>query len=133
MSKTSARRVLAEQRRARAIELRLSGYTYKQIAERLEVTPAAAHKMVKTAMERDRERTRKGVEMLREIERQRLERMILSLTPAALDGDISAAREIRQLSESLRKLLGLDAPAKSEETGTLIVRIVDETDDDGDD
>lgn len=44
-----------------------------------------------------------------DVERARLERLLLALQPGIGSGDVAAIREARAVSESLRKLDGLDA------------------------
>lgn len=117
-SKTSARRIKAAERERQAVRMRLAGATYEDIASSLGISRTGAFKAVSRALAMVREKTSEDAEMLREIERQRLESLILAATPAAGKGDIMAIESVRRLSESLRKLLGLDAPARQDVTSS---------------
>ena len=115
-SKTSKRRIVANERSARAVEMRLSGATYAQIAAELGISQGGAYKAVTRAMDLARERMAESAETLREIERERLEHLIAAALPKAQAGDTKAIEAARRLSESLRRVLGLDAPARTDIT-----------------
>lgn len=122
-------------RDARACRLRVQGLSYDQIAEALGFSDrsgarrAVQRALAATVREDAQELVALEAERLDDLTRN-LQRVIIarhySLTPSgqlARNPDtgelladygpvIAAARELRQVSESRRKLLGLDAPAK---------------------
>ena len=93
MSKTAARILLARQHEEQALELRLGGATYAQIAEALGMTSGGAYKAVARAMERTRKEADEKAEELRRIEYLRLERMHMGLWPRAKAGDEKAVHD----------------------------------------
>lgn len=113
-SKTSGKRITAAERRKKAVQMRISGATYDDISKALGVSRPAAYNSVKTALQETKLKMAESVDELREIERERLERLILAVMPKAMSGDVKAVDSVRRLSESLRRLLGLDAPDKIE-------------------
>ncbi len=104
------RRIEEAQRRRRALELRVAGATYEEIAEALGyVSRGTAWKAVWRAY---REGLRDPAEHLRELETERLDRLQKAWWTKALGGDVSAFRYLLRLMERRAKLLGLDAPTK---------------------
>lgn len=107
-SPTSKQQTTARARELLALELRIGGATFAKIGEALGITDEGARSAVKRALERTAKETEDAAEQLRELERQRLESLILAAMPQAKRGHIGAIETIRKLSESLRKLQGLD-------------------------
>jgi len=115
-SPNAPRRASAAEKRRQAVLMRISGATYEDIGNALGISRQAAYIHVKTALEQTRLQTSEDTEALREIEKERLERMVLALTPKAQKGDTAAVDTVRKLSESLRKLLGLNMPERVDVT-----------------
>lgn len=113
---TSKRRIAASERQRQAVQMRLAGADYRTIGEALDMTPSGAYRSVKAALDTTREKTAEDAEQLRAIENRRLESMILAAMPQAKKGHLQAIETVRKLSESLRKLNGLDAPDKTDLT-----------------
>lgn len=132
-------------RRARAIELRLSGRTYRQIADDLGYkTPAAVHTDVTRALEANSKELAERADVLREIELERLDAMLREANAimasrhplidrgaqVLVDGQpvwddrprLMAMEKILRIEESRRRLLGLDAPTQI--GGEMTVRFV---------
>jgi len=104
------RRMEEAQRRRRALELRVAGATYEEIAEALGYSSrSAAWKAVWRAY---RQGLRDPAEHLRELESERLDRLQKAWWGKALSGDVGAFRYLLRLMERRAKLLGLDAPTK---------------------
>lgn len=121
------RTVITAERDSKAAHLRAQGRTYRQIATELGVDVAAAYKMVGRAIA---SAPVEAVNELRAIESERLTAVIAKaweivhadhpyvsagrlLTGVQDAGPVLAALNlIRTTSESLRKLYGLDAPAR---------------------
>lgn len=101
-------RLAIRERQKTALELRLAGKTYREIAAALGYkSPHGAYDAVTGALA---EVTREPAEELRKMELARLDALHAALWPAAIQGDpVSVAGALR-VSESRRKLLGLDLP-----------------------
>lgn len=122
---TRGRSVAAADRRIRAVELRIGGSTYKEIGEALGVSHNQAHKDVMAALkERSEQLIGKAAELtaledakldeldadLARIQRRGNGNDEEPLTPMQVAGVIDQRRKV---SESKRRLHGLDAPAKT--------------------
>ena len=99
---------------AEAADLRARRMSYRQIAEHQGCSISTAHDRVKRALAAI---PVEAVDHLRSVELEHLDslaRVLLLITPATSGATrterIQAVRELRQISESRRKLLGLDAP-----------------------
>jgi DNA-binding CsgD family transcriptional regulator len=126
-------------RRQRCMELRLAGKTPAQIGAELGISPQAAAKHIRETLKETAELTKANAEEYRDLEVQRLDRLIEKAeailarfhivvsqgkiirmldkdgvdTPLRDDGpELAAIARLQSLSESRRKLLGLDAPTK---------------------
>ena len=96
-------------RLARAYQLRIEGLSERAIAARMGISPSTAHEYVTEALsEGMREIHERGRDFVR-LELDRLEAPVRFLQKRICRGDPDAIREHRSLSESRRKLLGLDA------------------------
>lgn len=112
-SKASKRRLTARERERQALELRMAGGTYAQIAEALEISQTGAYKAVMRALDKLNQKTLENAEQLRRLELERLDRAVLAVWPKVQEGRLTAIDRWIRLSESRRKLLGLDAPQQA--------------------
>jgi len=104
------RRIAAHGRQVKALELRLAGCSYEQIASQLGYAGrSGAYKAVETAL---RQTLREPAEALRTISLERLDRVTLAIWRAANAGDLRAIDVLLRIEARRAKLLGLDAPAK---------------------
>lgn len=123
-SQTEPQHIRAAENAAKALDMRIAGHGFRAIATALGVSLGSAHAYVSKALAELREVTAEKAEELREIELQRLDHLI-QLATARMGADCSDAdlaklmNTVRGLSESRRKLTGLDAPVKIETTGKL--------------
>lgn len=130
-SKTSKRRTKAALREEEAIKLRLQGFKYREIANRLNITEGGAYQIVKRVLERTRKEASDAADELKQVETERLEDLLRAWWNSATaprevvtkEGDVittgpdpAAANVILRISERLAKLWGLDAPAKQDMT-----------------
>ena len=121
---SQTRRVQAHDRHLQALELRKAGATYQSIADKLGYSCAkGAHKAVASALKATLREPADGV---RELEIARLDAMLLPLWRRVQNGDERAVDRVLKIMERRAKLLGLDAPAKIEQTGEpeSVVRII---------
>lgn len=121
-----------DDRRALVESMELAGATVRAIAERVKVSVSTVHDDL-TAVRRAR-RARLGavdLEAQRDLELDRLEQQRLWLTRLAQGGSVGANRTLIRLSESKRRLLGLDAPPRiviqSDPFEALATGVTDET------
>lgn len=91
----------------RAYELRLRGSTYRDIGERLGVSHVTARKWVTEHLAAE---TLPLVDEVRKQEVDRLTRYLDKLDERVDEGDDKAIGLAIKISESLRKLLGVDVP-----------------------
>jgi len=116
-SKTSAQRVIGAEKRLKALELRKCGATFSEIGKALGVSTQRAHKIVMEELERLGLQRIGTADELRRLELERLEMASIPVVSKVKKGDMRAALVWIKLSESRRKLLGLDAPVKAEVSG----------------
>jgi predicted transcriptional regulator len=111
-------------RDAEAAELRSKGLSYQAIADEMGyASKSGAWEAVQRALKAIVE---EPAENLRQLERERLDRMYEAAS-AALEANphsLAAITTLLKISESRRKLEGLDAPAKVNVSGGLKVEIV---------
>lgn len=144
MPRPTAPRVDAADLDARALDLRRSGATYRQIAQQLGISPATAFKRVTRGLDRTR---REPADALRELEAERLDQLQIAVTrvlhrqhvivqggkivkddndqPLIDDGPtLAAANSLVRVQESRRKLLGLDEQAPAEQVVKVQVELL---------
>ena len=122
-STTEPRHIEANARAVHALAMRQRGHSYRAIAAQLGVSLSTAHGYVADALAELRAQTAEEVQMLRDLEAQKLDRVERYLWRAlrtASAADVAKlANSLRLVSESRRKLFGLDAPVDAEPTGNL--------------
>ena len=100
------------ERRRKALELRKAGVTYDAIARQLGyANEGGAFKAVQAAL---RTTLREPADDVRKLELERLDRLTLALWPRAQQGEAEAIDRVLKLMDRRAKLLGLDAPTKTE-------------------
>lgn len=95
-----------------ALDLRIKGLSYRRIAETMLVSTPTAFRYVQSAQASLREAIREKAEELRDLELARLDALTETYHPRAVEGDMAAAALCIKVSESRRKLLGIDAPTE---------------------
>lgn len=97
----------------RALELRLTGMSHRAIAEALGVSDhTTIGKRVNTAL---KEITREPAEAVRNMELERLDRMLVAIWDKVSDGDVQALDRALKIQDRRAKYLGLDAPTKTQD------------------
>jgi hypothetical protein len=112
MSKTAPRRLLAAERSEKVLELRKAGATYLQCGKAVGVSEVRAFQICKERLAEINSRCQEETAEMRTLSRERLTLLLIKLTPSINSGDVQAIKEARQIDESMRRLLGLDAPTK---------------------
>lgn len=105
----------------KALELRRGGTAYREIAENLGISVGHAHKLVQRELADIPAADRLA---LRDLEAERLDTLQAIVWPLARAGDLAAIKECRAISESRRRLFGLDAPQQVEMHGVEQVDIM---------
>jgi len=128
-STTEPRHIEANARAAHALAMRQRGHSYRAIAAKLGVSLSTAHGYVADALAELRTQTREQAETLRDLEAQKLDQIERSVWRAmrkASAADVAKlANSLRALSESRRRLLGLDRPQQIEHTVSKMYAVRD--------
>lgn len=106
------------QRIAKVLELRIEGYTFQQIADKLGVSVKTAHKDFRTGIDRT---VCDNAESYLHTELGRLESLHRAMWPLAMAGDHKAVSELLEISKRRMKILGIDTGLLSS-TGDRSVR-----------
>lgn len=112
---TQDRQKLARAERQRqVIELRKAGLTHQEIADRLSLDRHTVGNLIKRALT---EIVRAGgVEEMRDLEGDRLDRLQAAIWTRALQGDVPAINTALRIMERRARLFGLDAPVQVQAT-----------------
>jgi len=105
------------ERRALAVQLRLAGKTYEEIAARLGVGRSAAYRIISRELVRRAKEDGIQLEQLRALELGRLDEMQAALWPKVQAGIVDAILGVLRILERRARLLGLDSPARHEVAG----------------
>lgn len=114
-----ASRLIAAERRRKALALRRAGATYDQIAEALEVSVARARSYVDEAIEAINKEIGESAAEVRTIEAERLDEMMRILWPKVREGNLKAMDRVMRIMERRSRLLGLDAPQEHHHSGEV--------------
>jgi len=109
------------ERRAQVLEMRLQGYSINKIAETLGISTHLAAAHVANAMDA---LVVENATQLRQLELERLDRMLTTLEGGIEMGDPKAITAAIRISERRAKLLGLDRPLQVEAT-VVTVDLID--------
>ena len=103
-------------RQETALDLRISGLSYRAIGSKLSVSHETVRQDVEEELERLASLRVEKTDVLRELELQRLDKIIESLDSWVSSGNVGAVNAWLKASERRAKLLGLDAPVKQDIT-----------------
>lgn len=109
-SKTSAVRLKASERRARAFRLRLAGAKFREIGQQLGCTEQRAHQIITDEIARISEKCTELAEQVRTLELERLDVLQMGCWRNATQGNLGSVDRVLRIMERRAKLLGLDAP-----------------------
>ena len=116
--KSSAERLIKQ---AEALKLRAHGNNFRAIAKELKCSISTAHSLVKEAFVAERKGISEAKADLVELELLRCDTYLQSLAAKIQDGDVQAVSAALKVADRRAKLLGLDAPAKLEHSGSVMV------------
>ena len=115
--KTGKRKLLAAERQLKALQMRRDGHTLEVIAAAIGYkTRASVHKAIVTAL---RESLREPANELRELELQRLDRLLERLQVGIDDGQTKDILAALRISERRSQLLGLDVKQLQQAQGEI--------------
>lgn len=112
---SSKRNLDAREKSQQAVRLRQSGATILQIATQLGyANESGAYKAIMRELQVTALEHSESTESLRQLEVERLDRMLRATWPLVLSGDQAAINTALRIEESRRNLLGIDAPKQFE-------------------
>ena len=131
-SRGSTRRVRAAIRRERAIELRIAGKNYKQIAAQIAkdegsdkpISTPAISKLIKKGLEEIAIRTKEEAEHYRDLETERLDELLEALWLRAKQGEKDAVDQVLKIMKRRADLWGLDDARKLHLSGGVEIHNV---------
>lgn len=98
-------------KRTEALTLRLAGFTWEQIADRMQMSESGVKALVERTLSRAEQQ---NAAELREVENMRLDRAQAAIWTKVLAGDLPAVDTFLRISARRSKLNGLDAPTQIE-------------------
>jgi hypothetical protein len=107
----------AAQRRPQALALRQQGFSYRAIAAQLGLSQSQAIRDVRSALSALSEQEREEAALLRRLENERLDAMLVALWPDAIAGKLLAVDRVLAISDRRAKLWGLYAPTRVRHSG----------------
>ena len=116
-SKASQTRLLALENQNKALELKIAGATYDQIARALKVSKKTAWTYVQKALEERKRQRLVNTDQYVEVELARLERLFAAVWPNAVKGDLKHIDRAIRISQERRTLLGLDQVVQLNQDG----------------
>jgi transposase-like protein len=117
-STTAPRRLSAAEKRAKALEAKKAGYTFREIADNLGCSVSNAYKLVRKALDEINAKTEIDAQEMRDVEVARLDALQVTLwRRAVVNGELGAIDRLLSVMNRRARLLGLDLPQKHEVTG----------------
>lgn len=108
----------AAARKIEAMALRRQGLSYRKIGARLGVSQTQAHKDVLECLAELAKERQAETEHHVTLELERLDALYEAVSTKAEKGDIAAINTALKIAERRARLLGLDAPTRTELSGT---------------
>jgi predicted transcriptional regulator len=123
--RSAGSRIVAAERRQKAMGLRRNGATYEMIAEALDITLPMARRYVKQGIDAIHKDIAETAEEARTLELERLDTMLRVLAnkveAAAAEGDYRPMQMQLRVQERRSRLLGLDSPQRHDHSGQVTV------------
>lgn len=130
--KTEAEQIDIGERRLQALELRKSGLSYRKIGARLDISHEQARQDIEAELKILAAERSDKAEELRQLELERLDKLTAALDSWVEAGSHNAVNAYLRIMERRAKLLGLDAPMKTDVTsggdkltGAFEVKVID--------
>lgn len=113
-TKQKAAQLAIEARREKAAQLKLAGWTDREIAAHLGVSLGTANTDINAVLERLQESAEDAIARQRRLALARLEKSIKGIWPGIEAGDLATVDTLVKVEQRRARLLGLDAPTKVE-------------------
>jgi hypothetical protein len=110
---TSKEQLRAKERRQKVLDMRLLGASLRRIADKIGCSHETARLDLQKALAELNELEKAKTDHLRSLELQRLDVAMNAIANKVLEGDCGAIDRWLKVSERRSRLLGLDAPEKS--------------------
>lgn len=94
------------------MEMRIGGASARAIAEQLGITERGVRKAIRRAMDRIRSEGDENAEQYRDLQLERLDKMLLAVWSDAIKGIYGAVDRVLKIEDRRSRLLGLDAPQR---------------------
>lgn len=105
------RMLVKREKQKRALELGRAGLSYEEIAREMGyASKACIHKLIHGAL---RDIPAQAAEDYRMVEDQRIEALMTTYMPKAMEGDLDAAKMVDALIGRRAKLMGINAPERA--------------------
>jgi hypothetical protein len=112
-SKLSPRALTAQVKEQQALDRRLAGHTFDEIAQQLGyASRSSAYRAVERALQRIRIQADQTAETLRALENARYDRLLRAIDAQVQQGDLAAIDRALRISKARRELWGLDVPTR---------------------
>ncbi len=111
---TKGSELTSAEKKAKTLELRKTGATYRQIGAVLDISHVQAFRYVKSALKEINKRTTHDAEALRTLENERLDAMLIAVWGNATKGNFGAIDRALKIGKRRAELNGLDAPVKQD-------------------
>lgn len=118
-SRTSAFQIKRQKQIQEALDYRLQGHSYPKIAEAMGLRPTQLSTVYDWVVEGMARIIREPAEKLREMELERIDLLLAAHFADAAGGDMEKTSTVLRVMDRRAKLLGLDAPTKTEVTGVV--------------
>jgi hypothetical protein len=99
-------------RENQALDLRLKGYSYDDIAAKMKMTDIGIYTMIMRVLARMEEELKEKIPQVRQMELRRCDMMLKALEKGVKRGDTKSIATALKVSDRRARLLGLDAPVK---------------------
>jgi hypothetical protein len=109
-----------------ALDLRIAGHSYAEIADVMAVSIPTAHQYVNEAIERMTAEEVRHAEVARSMMLLRLHALLAAQWKKALHGDVNATASCLRIMEREARLLGLDAPQRVDITARIRQMAIEE-------
>ena len=106
---TSKAKAGKQEKQEKALQLRIEGCSYREIAKKMKCSRTQAHTYVVDALKESTSRIAKSADDLRDLELERLDKLIKGLYPKAKKGDTQAVTSLLKVMEQRQKLTGIQA------------------------
>lgn len=99
-----------------ALDYRLAGLSYRNIAKKMNINSTSAFNYVKAAIKIIQEKYTEKADALVSMELQKLNKMEVALYKLSIEGNTQSITALLKIQERRSRLLGLDAPIKQHTT-----------------